>query len=286
MNTVYCNSCSAQLSYPVGSPYIQCPKCKQVMNPQAPHQTTCISCRAQLAHPATSLYIQCPKCLQVMNARENVQRQAQTMPMAGHTNPLATMEMQHQKYYGFPNQDSPLQNKVKPKKKRDPKAPKAASNAYMIFCKQMRPKIKQDGSELTFGKLGAKLGEIWRNLSVEEKKPYEDEAAEDRERYRKEMEEYQALGVIEEVNLLEAVKNQQQHRNAPLPNLGSNVGFSHCPKLENSNQDFMDNSTAEKSEITDSLKQNDIMHDPIHPEELSLPELAQSDLTHPESLAQ
>jgi hypothetical protein len=60
--------------------------------------------------------------------------------------------------------------KQRPKKKRDPKAPKAASNAYMIFCKEMRPKLKKDNNELSFGKIGAKLGELWRNLSTEEKR--------------------------------------------------------------------------------------------------------------------
>jgi hypothetical protein len=93
------------------------------------------------------------------------------------------------------------QNQMKPKKKRDPHAPKAASNAYMIFCKEMRPVLKKENTELSFGKIGARLGEMWRNLSAEGKKPYEDRAAADRERYRKEMENYQnAGGATEDVD--------------------------------------------------------------------------------------
>jgi hypothetical protein len=88
------------------------------------------------------------------------------------------------------------QNQMKPKKKRDPHAPKAASNAYMIFCKEMRPILKKENTELSFGKIGARLGEMWRNLSAEGKKPYEDRAAADRERYRKEMENYQNAGGV------------------------------------------------------------------------------------------
>jgi hypothetical protein len=103
---------------------------------------------------------------------------------------------QHKQTPHSPNKHVPLQpnaaaaDKGKQKKKRDPKAPKVASNAYMIFCKEMRPKLKRE-TDLSFGKIGAKLGEMWRNLPNEEKKPYEDKAAADRERYRKQMEAYQ-----------------------------------------------------------------------------------------------
>jgi hypothetical protein len=77
------------------------------------------------------------------------------------------------------------------KKRRDPNAPKAVSNAYMIFCKQRRQELKAASPDLPFGKIGARLGEMWRQMSNEEKKPYEEQAALDRERYRKEMLDYQ-----------------------------------------------------------------------------------------------
>jgi len=79
-----------------------------------------------------------------------------------------------------------------PKKKRDPNAPKAVCNAYMIFCKTRRDELKRESPDLPFGKIGAKLGEMWRSMSAEEKKPFEDKAAEDRERYRREMQDYQS----------------------------------------------------------------------------------------------
>ncbi len=61
----------------------------------------------------------------------------------------------------------------------------------MIFCKERRSKLKEEHPELPFGKLGAKLGEIWRQMPQEQKKPYEDRASMDRERYRKQMQDYQ-----------------------------------------------------------------------------------------------
>eukprot|EP00471_Norrisiella_sphaerica_P007342 CAMPEP_0184482258 /NCGR_PEP_ID=MMETSP0113_2-20130426/3819_1 /TAXON_ID=91329 /ORGANISM="Norrisiella sphaerica, Strain BC52" /LENGTH=329 /DNA_ID=CAMNT_0026861879 /DNA_START=480 /DNA_END=1469 /DNA_ORIENTATION=+ len=78
------------------------------------------------------------------------------------------------------------------KRRKDPNAPRRASNAYMIFCKERRAQLKKDRPDLPFGKLGAKLGEMWREMSPEDRKPYEAKAAMDRERFKKEMETYNA----------------------------------------------------------------------------------------------
>jgi ubiquitin len=51
------------------------------------------------------------------------------------------------------------------KKKREP-------GPYMKFCKEMRPKVVKENPKLTFGEVGRKLGEMWRELSDEEKKKY------------------------------------------------------------------------------------------------------------------
>jgi len=56
------------------------------------------------------------------------------------------------------------------KRSRDPNAPKASSNAYMIFCKERRAKLKEENPDLPFGKIGAKLGELWRSMSIEAKR--------------------------------------------------------------------------------------------------------------------
>jgi len=60
---------------------------------------------------------------------------------------------------------------VRPSKKRkDPNAPKAASNAYMVFCKERRSELKKQHPDLPFGQLGAKLGQMWRALPPIEKR--------------------------------------------------------------------------------------------------------------------
>ena len=75
-------------------------------------------------------------------------------------------------------------------RKRDPLAPKRAANAYMLFCKEQRPLLKQRQPELHFSSIGQILGEMWRTLPVDDKRPYELAAADDRDRYKAQMHHY------------------------------------------------------------------------------------------------
>jgi hypothetical protein len=86
-----------------------------------------------------------------------------------------------------------MHKKHKKKKKKDPNAPKGASNSYMIFCKDRRQELKKSQPELSFGHLGSKLGIMWRNLSEEQKAPYEEKARLDKERYNEDMTKYVSL---------------------------------------------------------------------------------------------
>ncbi len=86
------------------------------------------------------------------------------------------------------------------KKRKDPAAPKRASNAYMIFCKERRSQLKNENPDMPFGQLGKKLGDMWRTMSAEEKRPYEDRASGDRDRYKGEMNQYQSNVMMKQVN--------------------------------------------------------------------------------------
>jgi small subunit ribosomal protein S27Ae len=50
--------------------------------------------------------------------------------------------------------------------------PKRKPNAYMNFVKKIRPTVVKDYPDLTFTEIGAKLGELWRALTDDEKKKY------------------------------------------------------------------------------------------------------------------
>merc|ERR1712232_1418707 len=75
---------------------------------------------------------------------------------------------------------------------KDPAAPKRASGAYVFFTNEMRPKVLQEYPGIKFVELGKVLGERWRALTPQQKKRYEDLAAEDKVRFQLEMQQYTA----------------------------------------------------------------------------------------------
>ena len=49
---------------------------------------------------------------------------------------------------------------------------KRKPNSYMNFVKKMRPKVVKDFPDFKFTEIGSKLGELWRELTDDEKKKY------------------------------------------------------------------------------------------------------------------
>ncbi|KAI9486595.1 MAG: high mobility group box domain-containing protein [Benjaminiella poitrasii] len=70
--------------------------------------------------------------------------------------------------------------------KKDPSAPKRGLSAYMFFSQENRAKVKEENPEATFGQLGKLLGEKWKSMSDDEKKPYVEKAEKDKQRYENE----------------------------------------------------------------------------------------------------
>lgn len=75
---------------------------------------------------------------------------------------------------------------------KDPLAPKRPSGAYVFFTNDMRPKVMQEYPGIKFVELGRVLGERWRALTPDQKKRYEDMAADDKVRFQMEMQQYTA----------------------------------------------------------------------------------------------
>ncbi|KAI8088028.1 high mobility group box domain-containing protein [Gilbertella persicaria] len=74
----------------------------------------------------------------------------------------------------------------KKRSKKDPNAPKRGLSAYMYFSQEQRQSVKDANPGVTFGQIGKLLGEKWKSMSDEEKKPYNEKAAKDKERYEQE----------------------------------------------------------------------------------------------------
>ncbi|KAJ9115117.1 hypothetical protein QFC22_005447 [Naganishia vaughanmartiniae] len=82
----------------------------------------------------------------------------------------------------------------KPKAKKDPNAPKRAMSAFMFYSMAERDNVKTTNPDLSFGEIGKQLGEQWRGLSAEQKKPYEQEAEDDKVRAAREKAAYEKDG--------------------------------------------------------------------------------------------
>lgn len=69
--------------------------------------------------------------------------------------------------------------------------PKRPQSAYFIFMQEKRSKIQQDNPDITsIGGIAKLVGQMWKDLSHEERKPYQDIANEQKKLWQKEMEEF------------------------------------------------------------------------------------------------
>lgn len=64
-------------------------------------------------------------------------------------------------------------------------------SAYFLFSIDERPRVKEENPEASFGDIARIISQRFKSLSASEKKIWENKAAEDKERYTREMSEYQ-----------------------------------------------------------------------------------------------
>eukprot|EP00695_Tsukubamonas_globosa_P003436 TRINITY_DN631_c0_g1_i4.p2 TRINITY_DN631_c0_g1~~TRINITY_DN631_c0_g1_i4.p2 ORF type:complete len:140 (-),score=64.84 TRINITY_DN631_c0_g1_i4:231-590(-) len=91
-----------------------------------------------------------------------------------------------------PKKSTKGETKKRTKATKDPNAPKKPLSAYMFFCADKRPEVKEEQPDLKPPQVLKALGEKWREISEEDKKPYEKKAEEDKKRYAEALEEYEA----------------------------------------------------------------------------------------------
>ena len=245
---VCCPGCGSLLSPPPGITTFQCSKCHTIMeqpaapslsssplaslsasisaspfpstsnsplssaptsstNSPASHNTTLSSL------PSSSLPSQSPTPLSSVSAS------AFSTPLQTHS-ALTTLTSASALSSGTasPTPSSTSSSSSSKKKRKDPQAPKRSSNAYMVFCQEQRNQLKEAEPSLAFGKLGKRLGEIWRNMTPEEKQPYEDRAGRDRGRYKQEMTKYQSEQMRQQVesHRMASLQHQQQRQQQQL----------------------------------------------------------------------
>nr|AAR08136.1 high mobility group box protein HMGB2 [Suberites domuncula] len=77
--------------------------------------------------------------------------------------------------------------KSKKKKQKDKTKPKRSLTAFLFFCSEERPKMKEKNPGSSVGDLAKLLGAKWKGMSEDDKQPFSDMAQDDKDRYNDEM---------------------------------------------------------------------------------------------------
>jgi len=112
---------------------------------------------------------------------------------------------------------------------KDPNAPKRASGAYVFFTNVMRPQVLADFPGIKFVEMGRVLGERWRALTPDQKKRYENMAAEDKVRFQVEMQQYTANQAAAAAALHPPPPVAEHYYHEPAPNPAAYDYTQHDP---------------------------------------------------------
>jgi high mobility group protein B2 len=80
----------------------------------------------------------------------------------------------------------------KKKRKKDPSAPKRNMSAYFLYSVDIRPTIKEENPDASFGSIAKLISAKFKSLPEKERKKWDQKAVEDKARYQREMESYKA----------------------------------------------------------------------------------------------
>ena len=100
--------------------------------------------------------------------------------------------------------------------KKDPSAPKRPSSAFLYFSQGRRSQIKEANPDLRNTQVSRVLGEMWRSLSDDERRPHLEKEKEEREKYKVAMTEWkqenEAKQEAQQKVLAETERHLQMHR--------------------------------------------------------------------------
>lgn len=117
-----------------------------------------------------------------------------SMPMQLHhasshydTTPAAASSITPEKKRKRDNTDESSSSQAAPatkqRKQRDPAMPKRPGSSYILFVKHNRQKVKDENKGITFLDVSSLLGKVWREMTPEERLPYEQEYIRNMEKY-------------------------------------------------------------------------------------------------------
>lgn len=88
----------------------------------------------------------------------------------------------------------------KKKRKKDPNAPKRNMSAFFLYSCGNRAQVKEENPEAKFGDIAKIISTQFKALNDRERAKWDKKAVEDKERYNREMEEYNSWGICIELS--------------------------------------------------------------------------------------
>lgn len=111
----------------------------------------------------------------------------------------------------------------KRKPKKDPNKPKRNMSAFFLYSNANRARIKEENPGIKFGQVAKLLSEEFKNISESERAKYDKLAMADKERYQREMEDYEPPSDEEEPT---TKKRKKKDPNAPKRNMSAYFIYS------------------------------------------------------------
>ena len=88
---------------------------------------------------------------------------------------------------------------AKKAKDKDPNAPTGVRTAFTYYTKAKREEVRASHPDAKAAEILSLLGKHWKELDKDAKAPYQEQAKADKERYRKEMADYNAkIGIVDD----------------------------------------------------------------------------------------
>ena len=122
---------------------------------------------------------------------------------------------QREEFLGLVKGKGRGKKRSKEAKVKDPNAPKGVKKAYFFFTGAKLAELKEENKKLTHKEAQKMCGEMWKNFTDEEKKPYLDQEAEDKERYQREMKAYVPPSSEELAKLAKPAKADKKTKTKP-----------------------------------------------------------------------
>ncbi|CAB4011436.1 Hypothetical predicted protein [Paramuricea clavata] len=140
--------------------------------------------------------------------------------------------------------------KKRKKSLKDSNAPKAPLTGYVRFLNEHREKVRQEKPELPFYEITKILGTMWSQMPQEQKQSYLNEAEKDKERYSKELVEYQ------QTDAYKSFVAKQEKAERERENSGNQKSTESLHKTDTNGRDKSNETAKQAGRQTDLKQQN------------------------------